>query len=262
MTTTTSADGTTISYELQGDGAGPTVVIVNGAFSTARDAGGLASALVDAGLRAVVYDRRARGGSGDARGSLPVREVEDLAAVVAAVASSDEPPAVLGHSSGAVLALVAASEGVHFRAVFCSEPPFHFGVDEPAADLPERLQALVDAGHPDEAVVTFQLEGVGLPPAMVEQIRRSPMFDGLVALAQSTVYDARLTRDVSTPTPAMCSVKGVTILLGSQTFPMLERAAHALAEAVAGAELVLVPESVGHRPDPAATAAVVAGRLG
>ena len=40
--------------------------------------------------------------------------------------------AVFGHSSGAILALYAASLGVPISALFLSEPPFRYGEDEPA----------------------------------------------------------------------------------------------------------------------------------
>ncbi|MCH6230160.1 alpha/beta hydrolase [Microbacterium sp. CFH 31415] len=256
METTTSADGTTIAFEQYGDG--PTVVIVGGAFSVAADGALLARALADAGYRAVTVDRRGRGSSGDKRGSTPEDEAADLAAVIEAVGGD---VAVLGHSSGAVLALFAASLGVPVRALFLSEPPFRFGVDEPDPRLPERLQALVDDGRSEDAVVTFQLVGVGLPKEMVDGIRQSDQFAGLVAVAQSTVYDAALTRQVSMPTPEMLAVSRVTILRGEQTFPMLVTAADRLAKEIDGAELVVVPESVGHRPDPEATARVVGERI-
>ena len=257
MRTATSADGTPIAYEETGDG--PTVVIINGAMSTAADAAGLAEALADAGFRAVTWDRRARGSSGDARGSTPDREVEDLAAVIDAVGGD---AAVLGHSSGAVLALVAASRGVPVRALFLSEPPLRFGVDEPADDLADRLQRDVDQGRFDDAIVTFQLEGVGLPRDMVEGIRASDQFAALLPLAQSTVYDTNLVREASVPTDAMLGVTvPVTVLRGEQTFPILLTAADRLTGAMDGAELVVVPESVMHRPDPVATARVIQKRL-
>ena len=274
----TSADGTPIAFETQG--TGPAVVVVNGAFSTAADAGSFAGSfaaeLADAGFTAVTYDRRARGSSGDARGSTPEREVEDLAAVLKAAGSASVGgalpavgpvpavgplPAVVGHSSGAVLALYAASLGAPVGHLFLSEPPFRFGENEPPRDLPERLQALIDEGRPADAVTTFQLEGVELPPQLVSQIRSSPMFESLVALAQSTVYDATLTRDVSTPTSAMLGVTvPVAVVTGVQTFPFLHASAERLAGLIAGAEFVEVPESIGHRLDPAATARVVAAR--
>lgn len=258
MPITESADGTPISYEAIGEG--PAVVVVNGAFATAGDALPLAETLGAAGFTGVVYDRRARGASGDTRPSAPERETEDLAAVISAVGGV---AAVLGHSSGAVLALYAASLGVPVGRLFLSEPPFHFGEDEPPADLPERLQQSIDAGNPSDAVTIFQVEGIGLPAAMVEQIRSSPMFAGLVAVAQSTVYDATLTRQLSTPTPAMRDAGvPVIVLCGTDTFPFLRAASERLAREVTGAELVDVPESVQHRLDPTATARVVAARLG
>ena len=256
METTSSADGIRIAYETTGDG--PVVVIVGGALSVAADAAPLAHALADAGFRAVTMDRRARGASGDRRGSTPDDEVNDLAAVISAAGGD---AVVLGHSSGAVLALYAAARGVPVRALFLSEPPLRFGIDEPAADLGVRLQRAVDSGRLGEAVMTFQLEGVGLPADMVEQMRQSPQFASLMPLAQSTVYDTALTALVSVPTPEMLSVGvPVTILRGAQTFPVLVTAADRLAAQMDAAELVIVPESVMHRPDPAATARVVRER--
>ena len=133
--------------------------------------------------------------------------------------------AVFGHSSGAVLALLAASVGVAVSRLHLSEPPLRFDDPDHAPDLPERLQAAVDAGRPDAAVTLFQREPVGLPEAVVEQIRASPMFASLVPLAQSVVHDALLAREVSRPTEAMSGVGvPVTVLRGEPTFPFLGRA--------------------------------------
>ena len=94
-------------------------------------------------LPAVTWDRRARGASGDRRGSTPEDEVADLAAVIEAVGGE---AIVLGHSSGAVLALRRFA-GAPIRARFFSEPPFRFRVDEPADRFRHRLQRLVDEGE-------------------------------------------------------------------------------------------------------------------
>lgn len=252
-----SADGTPLA--LHSIGSGDAVVIVGGAMSTAADAAEIAAALAGRGFRAITYDRRARRDSGDTAPYAPEREAEDLAAVIA-WAGGDA--AVLGHSSGAVLALFAASRGVPVRHLFLSEPPFSFGVDESAPDLPERLQAAVSEGRPDEAITLFQREAVRLPDDVVAQIRQSPMFEGLVPLAQSVVYDATLTRAVATPTDAMLEIREpVTILCGAQTFPMLADAAQRLSAAMPTAELLIMPESVMHRLDPGAAARVIAERL-
>lgn len=253
----TSADGTLIA--MHEDGAGPTIVIINGALSTAHDAAEIARAFADAGLRAITYDRRARGDSGDSDIAAPEREVEDLAAIIAA---SGPDTAVIGHSSGAVLALFAAGQGVPISRLFLSEPPFRFGEDDPAPDLEDRLQAFVDDGHPEEAVVLFQREGVGLPEAFIEQFRASPAFAQIAPLGRSTVYDTMVTRRVSTPSAEMRVVRmPVTILCGVETMPILATAASRLAEVMPDAEFLQVPESVGHRMDPEATARIVAARI-
>lgn len=257
MQQATSADGTRIAFNPVGEGT--PVVIVGGAFSTAEAGTPLAEALADAGFQGVTMDRRGRGESGDTTPYTPSRESEDLAAVIEAV--GDEA-AVLGHSSGAILALFAAGEGVPITQLFLSEPPFRFGVAEPAHDLPDRLQALIDAGNPGEAVTLFQREAVGLPDPVIEQITASPLFPSLVAVAQTVVYDATLAREVSTPTSAMTGVDvPVTILRGDPTMPVLVAATDRLAEAMPNAELVVVPESRDHGVDPAGTAREIRSRL-
>ncbi len=97
---------------------------------------------------------------------------------------------------------------------------------------------------------------------MVEAGRASGQLTSLAPLGQSTVYDVALTRQVSVPTPQMLGVaQPVTVIRGEQTFPILVTAAQRLTEAMPHAELVIVPESVMHRPDPVATARVVRQRV-
>ncbi|MDT0157857.1 alpha/beta fold hydrolase [Microbacterium sp. ARD32] len=257
MEIATSADGTLIAFTALGQGR--TIVIVNGALSTAADAVPLAQALADAGFRAITWDRRARGASGDRPGSGPDDEAADLDAVIDAAGGAD---AVLGHSSGAVLALHAATRGVPTGALFLSEPPIDFDGSGFGGELPEKLQALVDAGRPEEAIAAFQLDAVGLPAAMVAAGRESGQLAALAPLGQSTVYDARLTLRLRQPTAALFDIaQPVTVLRGAQTFPFLIGAADRLAAETPGAELVIVAESVMHRLDPAATARVIAERL-
>jgi hypothetical protein len=77
---------------------------------------------------------------------------------------------------------------------------------------------------------------------MIAQFRATDAFAGVVPLAQSTVYDATLARELSTPTDAMLAVDvPVTILCGQQTFPFLSAAAERLAAAMPHAELIVSP---------------------
>jgi pimeloyl-ACP methyl ester carboxylesterase len=253
-----SADGTRIAYHRVGEGR--PIVIVGGALATAAAGAPLAAAFADAGLQGVTYDRRGRGDSGDTAPYAPEREVEDLHAVIDSVGGA---AMVLGHSSGAVLSLVAAAAGVPVTQLFLSEPPLRFGRDEPPADLAARLQALVDRGEGEQAVLLFLREEVGLPEPVIEQLRAAPTFPCLVPLAQTTVYDHRLVASVSTPTAAMLGVDvPTTVLRGDPTMPLLVTAAERLASAMATADLVVVPESHDHGLDPAGTVREVRARIG
>lgn len=253
----TSADGTRIAYHQIGFGL-PVVVVV-GALSTAASGRPLADAFAAAAMQGVCWDRRGRGDSGDTASYAPEWEVEDLRAVVDAVGGD---AVVLGHSAGAVLALLAAGTGVPMTHLFASEPPLRFGEDEPPADLAERLQTLVDEGQQAEAVVTFQRENVRLSEPMIEQLGQGPDFAGLVPLAQTTVYDTPLIACVSTPTPAMLGTSvPTTILRGEPAAPVLVTACNRLTAAMPGVELVVVPESHDHTVDPAGTVREVLARL-
>jgi pimeloyl-ACP methyl ester carboxylesterase len=184
-----SSDGTRIAYRRFGSGR--PVVFVGGALSTAEAADPLAAAFAEAGLQGVTYDRRGRGDSGDTAPYTPEREAEDLRAVIDAVGGA---AVVLGHSSGAVLSLFAAAGGVPMTHLFLSEPPLRFRQNEPPADLADGLQALVDQGENEEAVLLFLRDDVGMPERAIEQLHGSRAFGGLVPLAQTTVYDNRLVR--------------------------------------------------------------------
>jgi pimeloyl-ACP methyl ester carboxylesterase len=253
-----SVDGTRIAYHRYGSGR--PVVIVGGALATAEAAAPLAAALAGSGLQGVTLDRRGRGDSGDTAPYAPESEVEDLRAVIEALG---EPAVVFGHSAGAVLSWLAASRGVPMRHLFLSEPPLRFGQDEPPADLPDRLQSLVDQDRPEQAVLLFLRENVGLPETAVEQLRASEEFPRLVVLAQTTVYDTRLVASVSTPTVAMLDVDiPATIMRGDPTVPLLVTAVERLAAALPEADLVVVPESHDHRVDPGGVVREVLARVG
>jgi pimeloyl-ACP methyl ester carboxylesterase len=247
MDTVISADGTTIAYEKAG--SGPPIVFAAGAFNDHTRLAPLAEALAG-DFTVVGYDRRARGASGDTRPYAVERELEDLAAVLGTVGGA---AAVFGYSSGGILALLAATS-LPVTHLFLYEAPFATDGAARAADLPARLDALVHDGRPGDAVALFQTEGIGLPPEMVAQIRQSPMWPALEAIAQSTVYDATITTGYAVPTPAMAAVSVPTLVLtGAGTWPVLTAAAKALPIG----RHVEVPGGENHDIPVAATAAVI-----
>jgi pimeloyl-ACP methyl ester carboxylesterase len=248
----TSADGTRIAYERAGRGA--PLVFVTGAFNDHHTAVPLAAELAGE-FTVVTYDRRARGESGDTRPYAIEREVEDLAALIDVAGGS---AAVFGYSSGALLALVAAAKLPITRLALYEAP---FGLTG-QTDLPERLDGLVADGRAGDAVSLFQTEGIGIPAETVAQIRQSPMFDALAAIAQSTVYDATITRAFADPDPAWIAVpQPALVMSGAATWPRLAQAGRQLAGALPHGRHEEVPGGADHGIPAAATAKVLSSFL-
>jgi pimeloyl-ACP methyl ester carboxylesterase len=191
----TSADGTRIAFSAVG--SGPALVIVDGATSYRQfnpTAQAIAQAL--AGRSTVyTYDRRGRGesGAGAARGadgaSAVRAEVEDIAALIAHAGGE---AALLGFSSGAVLALEAALAGLPVTGLALYEPPFVVTAGRPPVgdDYRERLQQALAAGRPGDAMALFLTEAVGMPAEFVEPMRAEPYWSGMEQVAPTLPNDA------------------------------------------------------------------------
>jgi pimeloyl-ACP methyl ester carboxylesterase len=233
----TSADGTNIAVEAVGEGR--PVVLIGGAFNDRSTVAGLARVLSPY-YTAVAYDRRSRGDSGDESGDYSAdREFEDLRAVIDYVGGT---ASLFGHSSGAVLALEAASRGLPVEKVAAYETPFipEGSRPRPAPDFSERLVKLVRAGDNDGAAALFQVEGIGLPAQAVEGMRQSEMWGYLVGLAHSLPYDTALfDAGWAVPTGRLAAIAVPTLAIaGSKTFPWLAAVTEQVAGAVPGARFL------------------------
>ncbi len=186
-----SSDGTTIAFERTGEG--PAVILVGGALSD-RSAAAQLTALLAPRFTVFAYDRRGRGDSGDTAPYAVQREVEDLGALVTEAGGA---AFVFGHSSGAALALEAASRGVAISKLALYEPPYI--VDGSRSRLPEdytsHINELISSGRRGEAVEYFMTEGVSVPSEMIERMRRSPMWPALEGLAHTLPYDGVIMGD-------------------------------------------------------------------
>ena len=191
--TTTSADGTTIAYDRTG--SGPPLVLVVGAFCDRKTTKQLSTRLADR-FSVFEYDRRGRGDSGDTPPYAVDREVEDLAAVLAAAGGAAP---VYGHSSGAVLALDAASWGMAITGLLAYEPPYTTPDDGTPSDLGVHVAALIASGERAEAVETFLTEAAGVPASFLPTIRNGPDFAGMVAIAHTLPYDLTICGDGRVP---------------------------------------------------------------
>jgi pimeloyl-ACP methyl ester carboxylesterase len=263
MRTVTSRDGTTIAYDHSGEG--PALIIVNGASAT-RGADASLAGLLAPGISVIAYDRRGRGDSGDTAPYAVEREVEDIEALLDAAGGSGY---VMGHSSGAVLALEAAKRlpGKITRLVLY-EPPFI--IDESRSPAPEDYEAhlagLIAEGQRGDAMAYF-MRFVGASDEMVAQMRQSPMWPAMEQVAPTLVYDARVMGDTQYGDPtSLNKFAGVTtptlvldgsVLMGSaEAHVFMRHAADAIARVLPNAQRQTL-EGQDHGADPAVLAPVI-----
>ncbi|WP_334627913.1 alpha/beta fold hydrolase [Micromonospora sp. CPCC 205539] len=225
-----SADGTPIAYERSGDG--PPIILVGGAFNDRNTTRALGAELAsDFGVFG--YDRRGRGDSGDTTPYEVRREIEDLAALIAAAGGT---AALYGVSSGAILAALAAADGLPVTGLVLFEPPFqvgsHVGIRE---DITARLTERIAADDRDGAVETFLTDSVGLPAEAVAGMRAQPMWGSLTAIAHTLPYDALVSAGGRLPVERLAAITAPTLAVDSTSSPQwLRDGSRATAEAVPG----------------------------
>lgn len=224
MRTRTSKDGTPLAFDQSGQG--PAVILVAPAFATRVDQASLAAALAPS-FTVFAYDRRGRGDSGDTAPYAVEREVEDLEAMIDEAGGS---AFVYGHSSGAVLALDAARLlRAKITKLALYEPPFIIDASRPPMpeDFASHLDQLVASGRRGDAVEYWQTQ-LGIPAEVIAQLRQSPMWPGLEAVANTLPYDATIMQDTQRGDPlplrqwASVTVPTLvidgTVMMGSEAF--------------------------------------------
>ena len=187
MPSVRSRDGTTIGYTSIGNG--PPVVLVDpaGGFRGFGLLTPLAEQLAE-DFTAVTYDRRGRGESGDTPPYAVEREIEDLGSVIDAAGGD---AFVYGFSSGAILALWAAADGLPIRKLALLEPPLAFEPEPEADDLGAEVADLVAAGRRGDAVMHFN-RSIGVPEEMLDGMQDAPWWPAMEAMAHTLVYDTRI----------------------------------------------------------------------
>jgi pimeloyl-ACP methyl ester carboxylesterase len=126
-------------------GDGPAVMLVHGWSGRAADMSALATAFVDAGYRAVVFDMPAHGSSSAGRSSL----AEWMEALPVMVEKCGGIHAVVAHSLGAAAVVLALEAGLRANGAVLFAPPL-----EPSTFI-ERIQRFI-----------------GLPAALLPGVKR------------------------------------------------------------------------------------------
>ena len=251
-----SKDGTTIAYERSGNG--PALILVDGALcSRAFGPSPKLAPLLARHFTVFAYDRRGRGQSGDTPPYSPSREVEDIAALIAAAGGS---ASLLGLSSGGALALEAAASGLPVTGVVAYEPPY---VDDSGqrggAAYEGRLTRLIAEGNRGGAVKYFMKDMVGAPAPIVVMMRLMPwIWRKLEAVAHTLPYDAAVMTAFRVPRARFASIRVPALVMnGGKTDPRLKEAAQAIAKAVPAARHRELPGQTHNvKPDVLAPAVV------
>jgi pimeloyl-ACP methyl ester carboxylesterase len=185
MAKTTSRDGTIITYDKKGQG--PLLILVLGALNRRSQGKKLAELLADR-FTVVSYDRRGRGDSTDILPYSTNKEVEDIQALVDELGGSAY---LYGHSSGCVLALMAAKElGDKINGLALYELPYNADPMAQAVSQTYRteLARLLAEDKRGDAVALF-IKSVGVSDKQIAAMERLPMWKGLTAMAHTLAYD-------------------------------------------------------------------------
>jgi len=235
----TSRDGTRIAFDRTGEG--PPLVLVAGAFGN-RSFGNPMGALLEPHFTIINYDRRGRNESGDAPRYAVEREVEDIDALIREAGGSAR---VFGMSSGAVLALEAAVDGLEITKLALYEPPFV--VDDSRSPIPEdyvtHIKGLVAAGRRGDAVEYVLTVAVDVPAEFVAQMRTEPVWPALEAVAHTLAYDGAIMGDTMSGKPLSserakrwASITVPTVVLdGGASPPFMHSGAQTLADVLPNA---------------------------
>lgn len=221
-----SADGTAIAVWRFGDG--PPLVVVPGALSDVT-AWSSCAPLLAAYKSVHVMDRRGKGASGHTDTYEPEREVEDVLAVLADVGG---PADVLGHSSGAILALQAAQRAPELRRIVLYEPPvFLDPADRIPDDLADRLDVLLASGEEDAALETFLREAPRDSEADIRRLRdHHAAWPRMMAIVHTIPYDTRVQQGFDLDLDRLATMRTPTLMIvGAVSPPRIRNGSLAIA---------------------------------
>ncbi|WLR42282.1 alpha/beta hydrolase [Bacillus carboniphilus] len=236
MKTTQSKDGTTLAYDVYGDG--PALIYITGAIChrsfkpIVRDAKIFATEFT-----VYNYDRRGRGDSGNTLPYTIEREIEDIEAIIDAAGGKAY---LYGHSSGAVIALESALRlGNKVQKVIMYDAPYVRDDKEKAEykQLSQKIHDLLGSKKNAETILTF-LKGIGMPKVFVLLLPLLPGWRNIKALAPTLAYDITLTQDMPPIERATRISIPIQIIVGEKSPISIYHVGRQLTEAIPNARFV------------------------
>ncbi len=183
-----SKDGTPIACERRGQGH--PLILVDGALCsrTMGPSGPLAKALENH-FTVFRYDRRGRGDSGDTAPYAVEREVDDIEAVLQAAGGEAY---AWGMSSGAMLALIAATRLPGITRLALYEAPLIVDDSRETTEADwTTIRAAIAEGRRGDAVTAF-LKSVGMPSLLILFMKLTPIWPKLKAVADTLPHDGAI----------------------------------------------------------------------
>ena len=255
-----SRDGTEIGWFSGGEG--PALVLVHGLLGDHTRWEVLLPYLREH-FTVHAVDRCGRGASGDHAEYDGVRECEDVAAVVEAVANEAGAAVdVYGSSGGGSFALRAATLTDSIRRLVLFEPPGRQVVGLLPDRLLDELDALLDAGEREALLGASYRHLVGLSDADIEHLRGQPEWPNRVAAAHTVPRELRVAPEAFlTPDEVTGIGLPTLVMIGGTSPPQFRAAGEALAAALPNGDLAML-EGQGHGAEMLAPGVVAEAVLG
>jgi pimeloyl-ACP methyl ester carboxylesterase len=234
MPKVTSQDGTVIAYDKKGQG--PTLILILGALNK-RGTGKKLAELLAGHFTVIIYDRRGRGDSTDTLPYSVEKEINDINSLIDELGGSAY---LYGHSSGAVLALLATEKlGTKVTKLALYEVPYNDNNEAKKVSeaYRKKLKQFLAEDKRGDAVALF-VRSVGVTDKQVAAMQRLPMWKGLTAMAPTLAYDTIELMEKYPLTIGNQSIKTQTMVMHGAASPaFMGDTAQKLSQAMPNAKL-------------------------
>ena len=162
-----------------------------------------------------------------------------MAAVVEAIGG---PVFLLGHSYGARCSLEAALLTSRIDRLILYEPPIPTIAPSVPADMPDRIQMLVENGALEAALELFFREVAGMPEGELAILRRMPMWAGRIQMAPTIARELAVDRPHAFEPARFSGLRvPLLLLLGGNSPPLYSRATEEIYSVLPDSRIVVLP---------------------
>ncbi|MDQ4028705.1 MAG: alpha/beta hydrolase, partial [Actinomycetota bacterium] len=233
-----SRDGTRIAAHIGGHG--PPLLAVHGATADHSTTWRLVGPMFEDRFTLYRMDRRGRGESGDSDDYSIEREFEDVAAVVDAIG---EPTFVIGHSYGAEITLGALPSTPNIKKFVHYEGGIPAIFPTPIETI-DRIQALIDDGDREAAVIVLFQELLGMDPETFRQTSGEQAWAARIRNVHTLPRELRAENDydITQITDELSKIKiPVLLLIGGESSPALVEPSERLATILPNTRTEAIP---------------------